>query len=932
MSNSELDQRLSQIEGRLDRIEREFKLDVSTLAPPTAPANSNMSLLKHDLTDPTINHPTVEPRETLIESKHAAQRTAAFVRWRDRDPTEPPNTPPENAAAQLLAEPAIEDKRPPEMEHAKYAWTPPTKNAIGGDFNLELQIGTRWVAWIGAILLVLAAGFFAKLAYDNNWIHISPAGRCMLLAAFGGASLVCGELCLRRISRASAVGLYGAGLGVLYLTALASYRYFNLVGGSTAFWFLVSVGALGFALTVRAQMLTIGVLSLIGGYLAPVLLRDVSAGPLSLPLYISVLFAVSLGLSAWREAPFRPIRGVVMGLHALPATFWLFSLSGDMLATAIVFVTCWWALLAAECMLAARREQSAAFNASAAFVMTLWMALVGCRLLAVHDADRWMGSFSFLLAGLAGALATGVARGLDGLREPARNARTRLAASFWLQAGVLLAAAVGMQFDEAGYGGVGRTIGWLAIGLACVELSRSTPSRGVELFGAIVGGLGLLRLVLVDCASSEVTRALGGFSLGSIGAFEISAATLLIGYAILTLLLAAWRLHEIDRLHSTIRMVLIAVAGIAWLGMAVLSGHGNLVTMLWMLPSVFCLHFARRLPRLHLFHGGALLIGLSLLRWLTFDALGPRLSPRWQADATWPLLNGQMLTAFMLVGCMWHAARAAARNCGNEAARSLGDYSAAIAGMSVFALIAMSFELERAVAMFGNHSVWPALLHVTLWLLPLWAAVGAWMAHWARLRNMPRLAVAGGVLTLLCCAAWMLFGALLPRFHGGAVATLPVLNLQCLVGCGLAAAAMFATRGIRNDGNAHEIVRDIPALSVGLAILIGLIAGSLEIDRYVIWCGANFESPAVVRLMGLSIYWGLFSLALIGFGFSRGRPMFRHFGLGLLGLTLAKVMLIDLASAQTIYRVLSLLALGLVLIVTSIAYSRLAKRFASAQA
>lgn len=930
-----ISERMNKVERRISQIEVHLNIQPEdTASQPNIP-DSHLPTLDQLCAIEQVTLARIEQGNAHAGIERISKRLAAFARWRHQA-IEPSNS----APALPPAPPTIESAMGRgEVEETIAAYPPKLEatlrkrpSASLGGFNLELQIGTRWVAWIGAILLVMAAGFFAKLAYDNQWIRITPAGRCLLLAAFGSALIGCGEWCIRRISRASAVGLYGAGLGVLYLTSLASYRFFDLVGGGTAFFFLALVGAVGVALTIRARMLTIGGLSLVGGYLAPLLLRDVSAGPMGLPTYISVVFAVALLLSAWRESPFRPLRGVAIGLHAAIGTLWLLGPGSKDAATGMAFLSTWWAMVLVECIGAARREQSANFNATGTFAMTLWLALVGCRVLASNGAEDWLGAYTFLLGCVAAILAVWIGVGLDGLRSPARNATSKLAASFWVQCGILLATAVGLQFDQDGLGGIGRTIGWLSIGLACVELARYTNSNRVELFGAIVGGLGLMRLALVDCTSSVVLRGWAGFSLSTIGGFEFSTATLLLGFAIVVILAAIGRLRVVgDAAHRSAALMLATLAGTSWLALASLSGRGNLVTILWVLPAFGLFQLGGGNVRRHCLHVGAMLLGLSMLRWLAMDALGPRLAHGWTATSAWPVLNGQVLTALLLIAACWLAGRSMRRGHDSETGSQIASLSAGILAMAAFGLIALSFELDRAIWTFGAGSTWPAVQHLTLWLLPMWAMGGVGLVFWGRQRKLNPVVLAGNVLTLFCCFGWLLFGALLPRLLDGPMAAMPIFNLQFVMGCCVAALALLGNRS-QPRAEANDIERDMPAAAIGLAIFTALVAGSLEIDRSVAWSGAVFENPAVVRLMGLSIYWGLFSLGLIGVGFARTRPILRHFGLGLLGLTLGKVMLVDLAGAQTIYRVLSLLALGLALIVTSIAYARLAKRYASAAA
>ena len=55
------------------------------------------------------------------------------------------------------------------------------------------------MALVGGVIVVIAAAFFAKLAYDKGWIGNIPAGlRAAALTAFGAAILGAGEFLFRR--------------------------------------------------------------------------------------------------------------------------------------------------------------------------------------------------------------------------------------------------------------------------------------------------------------------------------------------------------------------------------------------------------------------------------------------------------------------------------------------------------------------------------------------------------------------------------------------------------------------------------------------------------------------------------------------------------------------------------------------------------------
>ena len=103
------------------------------------------------------------------------------------------------------------------------------------------------------------------------------------------------------------------------------------------------------------------------------------------------------------------------------------------------------------------------------------------------------------------------------------------------------------------------------------------------------------------------------------------------------------------------------------------------------------------------------------------------------------------------------------------------------------------------------------------------------------------------------------------------------------------------------------------------AIVLGLLLGSLAL--------LDFFGPDDVTLnAALSVFWGLYAIGLVIAGFVRDVPVIRHIGLGLLGVTLLKFLVIDLSRAATIWRVLSALGVGLLMVATSMLYVRFGVR------
>jgi uncharacterized membrane protein len=78
--------------------------------------------------------------------------------------------------------------------------------------------------------------------------------------------------------------------------------------------------------------------------------------------------------------------------------------------------------------------------------------------------------------------------------------------------------------------------------------------------------------------------------------------------------------------------------------------------------------------------------------------------------------------------------------------------------------------------------------------------------------------------------------------------------------------------------------------------------------------------------MVLSVFWALAGVAVLVTGLQRDLHALRLAGLALLGVTVAKVFLFDLATLSSMYRVVSFIGLGLVLLAGAFVWQRLRPR------
>ncbi len=118
----------------------------------------------------------------------------------------------------------------------------------------------------------------------------------------------------------------------------------------------------------------------------------------------------------------------------------------------------------------------------------------------------------------------------------------------------------------------------------------------------------------------------------------------------------------------------------------------------------------------------------------------------------------------------------------------------------------------------------------------------------------------------------------------------------------------------------------------GAAGLLILIYVSIEIVRYGEALAVLSEQRSYyhnMRMLFLSLFWAAYAVALAAAGFIVKIPLLRFSAFGLFGLTVLKVFLLDLSSLELIYRIVSLVAVGLILLAVSYLYQRYRTRIDS---
>lgn len=170
--------------------------------------------------------------------------------------------------------------------------TPQTR-AIQAE-RIESIIGRRWLGWAAVGLILFAAAFFLKYAFDNRWI--GELGRVAIGVTAGVSLTMIGFKYHQRGWWIFSQILTAGGVVLLYLSDYAAFGYYHLATQKAAFAYLAILVAEAAGLALLYEAPAIAIMALIGGFLAPVLLRSDRDQYGSLFGYIAVLDIGALAL------------------------------------------------------------------------------------------------------------------------------------------------------------------------------------------------------------------------------------------------------------------------------------------------------------------------------------------------------------------------------------------------------------------------------------------------------------------------------------------------------------------------------------------------------------------------------------------------------------------------------------------------------------
>ena len=262
--------RIYKIEQRLLEIDRKL---AASHTPETAPTNVVVADLGASAPLEHIEHspPVAVPVPSATAPPHAVSAQPAS-----------------HGAAPPIAPPAISQGNLP--THA-------ATRAPKGD--IESLIAGRWLNVLGIAALTLAAAFFLKYAFDNDWI--GPAGRVGIGITIGVLLFPLSDWLLHRGYKYFAEGIVALGVVILYLSIWTGWRVYDLFPQTAAFGFMVLVTAATIIVGLVRDSQRIAVIALVGGLLTPVLASTGENKEEALFVFLAILGLGAVLISWWRQ-------------------------------------------------------------------------------------------------------------------------------------------------------------------------------------------------------------------------------------------------------------------------------------------------------------------------------------------------------------------------------------------------------------------------------------------------------------------------------------------------------------------------------------------------------------------------------------------------------------------------------------------------------
>ncbi|WP_207541307.1 DUF2339 domain-containing protein [Sabulicella rubraurantiaca] len=239
-------------------------------------------------------------------------------------------------------EPAASAPEAPPLIEASHSPSEPGLLAVMLAQARTWLLGGNTIVRVGLLLLFVGLAFLANYAAQAG---LFPIELRLTFVAVVGIALLAFGFSTRESKAGFALALQGGGVAVIYLTLFAAARLFDVVPLGVAFGLMVVVCALGCALALLQNAQSLAFTSFLGGFAVPLLLPGDDGSVLALFGYYTLLNLAVLfiaGRRSWRSLNllgFTATFGTatLWGLSSYdPADFWL--AQGFLILSVLIYI------------------------------------------------------------------------------------------------------------------------------------------------------------------------------------------------------------------------------------------------------------------------------------------------------------------------------------------------------------------------------------------------------------------------------------------------------------------------------------------------------------------------------------------------------------------------------------------------------------------
>jgi uncharacterized membrane protein len=748
--------------------------------------------------------------------------------------------------------------------------------------DIEERFTGRVMAWTGGLALLAAAVFFLSLAFSRGWI--GEELRVVIGLATGTLAFGLGAFMLFRGTGVVGNVLVAVGLGIASIAVMAATRLYGLVPPELGLGAALVLAIAAAALAIRFDSPAVAAYGLVAALVAPPL-TGASTTLLTLA-FVAVTLAGTTAIALFRTWRWLPPLAFVLAAPQVAA--WVLGEPAPLLALTGV-VGFWFLnlLAAAGEEVRVRRDDlrpssATLVLANAAFLVAMVFVILG------GDLEAWLGP---VVAAIA------VAHVGVGAWFLARQGDRHLFGNLVGGTGAaVLALAAAVQFD-----GSAVPVAWAAEAVALTWLAVRRAHGWSAAAAAVLAGMAVAWVLAIAYPPHQfgepVTDAPFLHSVAVAPAAAIAA------------LLIALVLVPVRRVRALLGGLAVLVA--AWVIPFELRGASATAGLVALLLAAVTLE--RLLPslgqsRTHPFRRRAARI--ATLRWAALAGL-----------VAWALAG-----VLALLGPLsW------TRMADGQPPVPFTDVAAVMGGLLALGILAAATILPlpwlRRVAV-------AAALLVGAWLVPFETALDGAVLAWSALAGtalvVVRLDARLGTVARPIAAGLVLLAVLTAVVAVAPPAYLAVMGpaayrtlLPAWAPALLAIAAILAvfSRDPWLEGWRAVLVTAAGGVLVWLASIAVIVPFQGRVGAGMDW--RVIEEIGTQAQVALSVLWMVLGAGAFVAGLAWRREIARLGGLALLALATGKVFLFDLAALDVAYRVLSLAALGLLLLASAYFLGRL---------